>query len=452
MRTSTTTATSRPRNWLRALALHRRETFSWAMYDWANSAFATTIMAAVLPIYYASVAGADLPGNRATVYWGYTTALALFLIAIASPILGAVADYMGAKKRFMALFVALGVVATSMLYFVERGQWLLASLIFIAANIGFSGANIFYDSLLPHIAGDDEIDQLSATGYALGYLGGGILLVVNILWILSPHTFGIPDTTTASRLAMFSVAVWWALFSIPLFRYVAEPPRRISATDVLGANPVVAGFRRLRETFSEIRRYRQVLIFLLAFWLYNDGIGTIIKMATIYGTEVGIGQTALIGALILTQFVGIPFAFAFGGLAKRIGAKSCLYLALAVYTLIAIGGYFLSQAWQFWVLAFAVATVQGGAQALSRSLYGSMVPRAQSSEFFGFMRISDKFAGILGPLLFALVGQWTGSSRLSIVALIVFFIGGMLLLTQVDVEEGRRVARLEDSEFRAVPG
>ncbi len=452
MHTSTTTATSRPRNWLRALALHRRETFSWAMYDWANSAFATTIMAAVLPIYYASVAGADLPGNRATVYWGYTTALALFLIAIASPILGAVADYMGAKKRFMALFVALGVVATSMLYFVERGQWLLASLIFIAANIGFSGANIFYDSLLPHIAGDDEIDQLSATGYALGYLGGGILLVVNILWILSPHTFGIPDTTTASRLAMFSVAVWWALFSIPLFRYVAEPPRRISATDVLGANPVVAGFRRLRETFSEIRRYRQVLIFLLAFWLYNDGIGTIIKMATIYGTEVGIGQTALIGALILTQFVGIPFAFAFGGLAKRIGAKSCLYLALAVYTLIAIGGYFLSQAWQFWVLAFAVATVQGGAQALSRSLYGSMVPRAQSSEFFGFMRISDKFAGILGPLLFALVGQWTGSSRLSIVALIVFFIGGMLLLTQVDVEEGRRVARLEDSEFRAVPG
>jgi len=420
------------------------------MYDWANSAFATTIMAAVLPIYYASVAGADLPGNRATVYWGYTTALALFLIAIMAPILGAIADYMGAKKRFMAVFVTLGVISTAMLYFIGRGQWLLASLIFIVANIGFSGANIFYDSLLPHIAGDREIDQLSATGYALGYLGGGILLLINILWILSPTTFGIPDATTASRLAMLSVAVWWALFSIPVFRYVAEPPRRVSDTDVLGANPIVAGFHRLRETFSEIRRYRQLLIFLIAFWLYNDGIGTIIKMATIYGTEVGIGQTDLIGALILTQFVGIPFAFAFGGLAKRIGAKSCLYLALAVYTLISVAGYFLSQAWQFWALAFAVATVQGGAQALSRSLYGSMVPRAQSSEFFGFMRISDKFAGILGPLLFALVGQLTGSSRLSIVALIIFFVGGMLILTQVDVEEGRRIARLEDAEFHAL--
>ena len=451
MGTETAVAGSRSRNWLRALALHRRETFSWAMYDWANSAFATTIMAAVLPIYYASVAGADLPGNRATVYWGYTTAVALFLIAIMSPILGAMADYLGAKKRFMAAFLTLGIVSTAMLYLIGRGQWLLASLIFIVANIGFSGANIFYDALLPHIAEDDEIDQLSATGYALGYLGGGILLVVNILWILFPQAFGIPDTTTASRLAMLSVAVWWALFSIPVFRYVAEPPRRVSATDVLGVNPVAAGFRRLRETFSEIRRYRPLLIFLIAFWLYNDGIGTIIKMATIYGTEVGIGQTDLIGALILTQFVGIPFAFAFGGLARRIGAKSCLYLALAVYTLIAIGGYFLAEAWQFWVLAFAVATVQGGAQALSRSLYGSMVPRAQSSEFFGFMRVSDKFAGILGPLLFALVGQWTGSSRLSIVALIAFFLGGMLLLTQVDVEEGRRIARLEDSEFQPLP-
>ncbi len=443
-------ATSKVRSWLQAVALHRRETFSWAMYDWANSAFATTIMAAVLPIYYASVAGADLPGNRATVYWGYTTAIALFLVAIVSPILGAMADYMGAKKRFMAVFAALGITSTAMLYFIARGDWLLASALFIVANIGFSGANVFYDSLLPHVAREDEIDQLSTAGYALGYLGGGVLLVINILWILFPQAFGIPDTTTASRIAMLSVAVWWAVFSIPIFRNVAEPPRRVSETDVLGINPVVAGFRRLRDTFAEIRRYRQVLIFLFAFWLYNDGIGTIIKMATIYGTEVGIGQTDLIGALILTQFVGIPFAFAFGGLARRIGTKTAIYLALIVYTLISIGGYFLSQAWQFWALAFAVATVQGGSQALSRSLYGSMIPRALSSEFFGFFSVSAKFAGILGPFLFALVGQLTGSSRLSIVALIVFFVGGALILTQVDEEEGRRVARLEDAQFRAV--
>lgn len=452
MGSQATVATSRTRSWLRAVALHRRETFSWAMYDWANSAFATTIMAAVLPIYYASVAGAELPGNRATVYWGYTTSIALLLIAFLSPILGAVADYMGAKKRFMVIFVTLGVMSTASLYLVGHGQWLLASVLFIVANIGFSGANVFYDSLLPHIVSNEEMDQLSTAGYALGYLGGGLLLLVNVLWILSPQTFGIPDTTTASRLAMFSVAVWWAVFSVPIFRHVSEPPRRISSSDVLGINPIRAGFHRLRETFGEIRRYRQLLIFLLAFWLYNDGIGTIIKMAAIYGTEVGIGQADLIGALILTQFVGIPFAFAFGGLARRIGAKSCIYLGLAVYTLISVGGYFLSQAWQFWALAFAVATVQGGSQALSRSLYGSMVPRAQSSEFFGFMRISDKFAGILGPFVFALVGQLTGSSRLSIVALIIFFVGGMLILTQVDVEEGRRIARLEDAQYRAVSG
>lgn len=443
-------ATSGPRSWLRAVALHRRETFSWAMYDWANSAFATTIMAAVLPIFYASVAGASLPGNRATVYWGYTTSIALFLIAIVSPVLGAVADYMGAKKRFMALFATLGIVFTAMLYFVTQGEWLLASALFVVANIGFSGANVFYDSLLPHVASQDEMDQLSTAGYALGYLGGGILLVINILWILSPQTFGIADTATASRIAMFSVAVWWTVFSVPIFRYVGEPPRRVSEADALGVNPVKAGFDRLRETFDEIRQYRQLLLFLIAFWLYNDGIGTIIKMATIYGTEIGIGQTDLIGALILTQFAGIPFAFAFGGLARRIGAKPSIYLALAVYTLISIAGYFLSQAWQFWALAFAVATVQGGSQALSRSLYGSMIPRAQSSEFFGFFSVSSKFAGILGPFLFAIVGQLTGSSRLSIVALIVFFIGGALILARVDVDEGQRVARLEDARYHAI--
>jgi UMF1 family MFS transporter len=452
MDSQATTAISGSRSWLRAVALHRRETFSWAMYDWANSAFATTIMAAVLPIYYASVAGAHLPGNRATVYWGYTTSIALFLIAVISPILGAVADYMGAKKRFMALFATLGIVFTAMLYFIHEGDWLLASALFIVANIGFSGANVFYDSLLPHVASQDEIDQLSTAGYALGYLGGGILLVINILWILSPQTFGIADTTTASRIAMFSVAVWWAVFSVPIFRNVSEPPRRISDADALDTNPIQAGFGRLVETFREIRQYRQLLIFLIAFWLYNDGIGTIIKMATIYGTEIGIGQTDLIGALILTQFAGIPFAFAFGGLARRIRAKPSIYLALAVYTLISIAGYFLSQAWQFWALAFAVATVQGGSQALSRSLYGSMIPRAQSSEFFGFFSVSSKFAGILGPFLFALVGQLTGSSRLSIVSLIVFFIGGALILTRVDVEEGQRVARLEDAKFRAASG
>lgn len=446
MATDATITPSGIRRLLRSLSLDSREKVSWVLYDWANSAFATTIMAAVLPIYYASVAGANLPGNTASVYWGFTTSIALFIIAVLSPVLGAIADFMGAKKRFMGIFVVAGILATSLLYFVQAGDWLMASLIFIVANVGFAGANVFYDSLLPHIVDDDEMDQLSASGFAIGYLGGGLLLVINILWILSPETFGIANTEMASRLSMLSVAVWWGVFSVPVFRYVNEPARRVLDAHEIGLNPVKAGFGRLRYTFNELRKYRQLLIFLFAFWLYSDGIGTIIKMATIYGTEIGIGQTDLIGALIVTQFAGIPFAFLFGGLAKLITTKRALYVGLLVYTAISIFGYFISEAWHFWVLAVMVATVQGGTQALSRSLYGSMVPRSQSSEFFGFFSVSAKFAGILGPLLFAVVGWITGSSRLSIISLIIFFVGGLLILSQVDVDEGQRVARLEDAE------
>ena len=439
---------SKPLSWLRAVALDRKETFSWAIYDWANSAFATTIIATVLPIYYASVAASDLAPNVASAYWGYTTSIALLLIALVAPILGAMADFMGAKKRFMAFFVITGVIFTALLYFVSEGDWLFASAIFIVANMGFSGANVFYDSLLPHIASEEEVDKLSTSAYALGYLGGGILLVINLFWIVEPETFGIADTQTASRLSMLSVAIWWAIFSVPIFRNVSEPPRRMANTDQLDMNPLQAGFGRLRRTITKIRQYRQLLIFLIAFLFYNDGIGTIIKMATIYGTEIGIGQTDLIGALVLTQFAGIPFAFAFGWLANVIGVKRSIYLALIIYTFISIAGYFMSEAWHFWGLAFAVATVQGGSQGLSRSVYSSMVPRSQSSEFFAFFSVSAKFAGILGPILFAVISQLAGSSRLSIVALLVFFVGGIMILSQVDIEEGQRVAQEEDGNFQ----
>jgi UMF1 family MFS transporter len=398
-------------------------------------------MAGVLPVYYASVAGAGLSGNTASVYWGYTTAVGLILIALVAPILGAIADYVGAKKRFLAGFLGLGTVFTALLFFTGRGQWLLTSVLFIAANVGFAGANIFHDSLLPHVAGDDSQDRLSSAGYALGYLGGGLLLVVNLAWIVSPSTFGISDTATASRLAMLSVAVWWTAFSIPLFLYVDEPEPRSRESHEEDLSPVRAGFGSLRSTFAEIRRYRQLFVFLLAFWLYADGIGTIIKMATVYGAEIGIGQQALIGALVLVQFLGIPFAFAFGSLADRIGTKRGIFLGLLVYVGVSVGGYFISEAWHFWVLAAVVATVQGGTQALSRSLYSSLVPPSQSSEFFSFFSISSKFAGIFGPLLFSVIGQATGSSRVSILSLLVFFVGGMVLLWFVDVDEGRRAAR-----------
>ncbi|MBI4521976.1 MAG: MFS transporter [Gemmatimonadetes bacterium] len=436
------------RPWLQALGLGRPELRAWAMYDWANSAFATTIMAAVLPIYFADVAAADLPQNLRTAYWGYTTSAALLITAVLAPVLGAMADYLGAKKRFLAGFAAIGILASACLYLVSRGEWLLAAILFVLGDIGFAGGNVFYESLLPHVAREHEVDRVSTAGYAMGYVGGGVLLAVNLFWILSPTSFGLSDAGHASRLAFLSVAIWWALFSIPVFRSVAEPAGRLEADETRRMNPLRVGFTRVVETFREIRLYRHTFLFLIAFWFYNDGIGTIIKMATIYGREIGIGTNHLIGALLLVQFVGIPFTFAFGPLAARLGAKNGLYLTLCVYTGISVLGYFMTVGWHFWLLALAVGMVQGGSQALSRSIYASMIPRGRSSEFFGFYSVSSKFAGILGPALFALVAQLAGGSRLSILSLIVFFVGGMLLLTRVDVDEGRRIARAEDEKLR----
>lgn len=400
------------------------------MYDWADSAFATTVMAAVLPVYYSQVAGVDLPGNTATVYWGYTVAIALVISALLAPVMGAVADYSGLKKRLLLTFAALGVLATAFLYYVTTGDWLKASLLFIVGSIGFSMSEVFYNALLPHVAGTEGIDRVSVKGYALGYLGGGILLAINIGMIEL-----MSDKLLATRLAFLTVSVWWALFTIPLILNVKEP--RTKNRDSAKINPLTAGFKRLSKTFKELRSYKELFLFLAAFWIYNDGIGTIIKMAAIYGAEIGIGQTALIGALLMTQFVGIPFSFAFGRLAEYIGTKNSILLGLAVYTLISISAYFMQTALHFWILAFLVGTVQGGTQGLSRSLFGSMLPRDKTAEFFGFYGMSSKFAGIIGPLVFAVVSQVSGSSRLSILSLIAFFIIGAVLLSRVDVKKGQ---------------
>jgi len=412
---------------------------AWCMYDWANSAFATTVMAAVLPTFYSAVAGAGLPGNTATVYWGYTASISLLINAVMGPILGAVADYLGAKKRFLALFAVFGIFFTTLLVLVGTGQWLLASVLYTLSYISFGGANVFYDSLLPHIAKPKDIDYVSSKGYALGYLGGGILLAINIVMILFWDKIGLPSQAMASRLSFVSVGIWWAVFSIPILRTVPEPP--VPEIEGPRLNPFQVAFQRLSNTFRDVRQYSELTKFIVAFWLYNDGIGTIMKMATIYGAEIGIGQTDLIAALLLTQFIGIPFSLLFGKLPKFLGRKRSIYLALGVYTLISVGGYFMNTAWHFWLLAAMVGLVQGGSQALSRSLFGVMVPKARSAEFFGFYDVSSKFAGIVGPALFALVGQLTGTSRLSIVSLVIFFVVGGLALTRVNEEEGIRVAR-----------
>jgi UMF1 family MFS transporter len=418
---------------------YKRIVNAWCMYDWGSSAFSTTVEAAVLPVYFEQVVAAGLGGNTATVYWGYTNSVALLITALLAPVLGSVADYTGGKKRLLTIFAAIGIAATTLMVLIDSGDWLLALALFLLGTVGLSASYVFYDSLLPHVARTKDIDYVSSKGYALGYLGGGILLAVNIVMIqvLFKGTWG-------PRLSFVSVAIWWAIFTLPLLRRVPEPPANTAGIGA-GVNPLAAGLRRLGQTFREIRKYRQLLLFLVAFWLYNDGIGTIIKMATIYGSEIGIGMADLIGALLLTQFVGIPFSLLFGKFSKQLGTKRAIMIGLGWYTLIVIGGYFMSQAWHFWALAIAVGMVQGGTQALSRSLFGVMAPKARSAEFFGFYDVSSKFAGIAGPFLFALVGQLTGSSRLSIVALVVFFIGGILLLTRVDEQEGIHVAQSENA-------
>jgi len=419
---------------------HKRAIRAWTMYDWANSTFATTIAAAVLPVYYSTVASKNLQPHEATSNWAFTTTIALVLVALLGPILGAMADFSGAKKRFMSIFVVVGVTGTALLYLVKSGDWFMASVFYIIGSIGFAGANVFYDSLLPHIAHEDEIDQVSSRGYAMGYAGGGILLAVNLVMIMfSPDHL----TELMTRLSFLTVSIWWLVFTIPLWRNVKEPPRRILASEI-GFNPIKASFSRLSNTFKEIKKYKELTKFIVAFWLYNNGIGTIIFMATIYGTELGFSSTTTIGTLLMVQFVAIPFAFLFGWLAKKIGTKRSILLSLMIYTLIAIGGYFLYKEIHFWLLGFAVATVQGGSQALSRSLFGRMMPKSKSAEFYSFFSVSEKIAGTVGPLLFGVVSRLMGGSRLSIVSLIIFFSLGGLLLWQVKEKDGIAIADAEE--------
>jgi UMF1 family MFS transporter len=424
----------------------RKQILSWCLYDWANSAFAATIMAAVLPVFYSSVAGANLSKTTASSYWGYTNTLAMLVVAFSAPILGALADHRGIKKRFLALFAGMGIVSTSLLVFVGKGDWFLASLLYIIGMVGFSGGNNFYDSLLPHVAGEKDIDRISSLGYALGYLGGGILLAFNVAMILKPHWFGIVDAEWGTRYSFLTVGVWWAAFSIPILKNVPEPP--VVPIPGESSNPLRASLQRLSLTFHNIRQYREAFKFLVAFWLFNDGIGTIISMAVIFGAEINIPQAHLIGSILAVQFIGIPFSILFGRLAGWMGTKRSIFLGLAVYTGISIGGYFIQTALHFWILAVLVGFVQGGTQALSRSLFGTMIPKYRSAEFFSFYDVSSKFAGIIGPFVFGIVGQMTGSSRLSVVALVIFFIGGGMILFTVNEKEGRAKALAQPTSRR----
>lgn len=416
------------------------------MYDWANSAMMTTIITAVFPIYFRKVAAAGLPEGAASNIFTAASTIGMVIIAVLAPILGTLADERPIKKRLLGLFMAVGITAVGAMFFIEKGNWLLAALLFVVANIGANGSFVFYDALLPHVARPEEVDRVSTAGYALGYVGGGLLLMLNLAWIIKPDWFGLPfgpgltpsQKTLPTRLAFASVAVWWLVFSIPLFRKVREPRIDLSAGT---ARPIVEVFARLAATFRELKRYRQGFLMLLAFLIYNDGIGTIIRMATFYGAEIGIGENDMIASLVIVQFVGIPFAFLFGGLAGRIGAKPSIALGLVVYVGISVLGYFMTTSTHFFILAILVGMVQGGTQALSRSLFASLIPRARSGEFFGFFAVVEKFAGIFGPALYGLSRWLTGDTRNAILSVIPFFVGGGVLLAFVDVKTGQREAQ-----------
>jgi UMF1 family MFS transporter len=425
---------------LARLGLSRPDVRAWAMYDWANSAFQSTIITAVFPPFFSEYAAAGMSPTAATARFAWATTIAVAIVAIIGPVLGALADYRAWRKRMLGACVALGVAATLLFATIDRGAWMYAAVLFIVANIGVATSLVFYDSLLPHIAAEDEMDRVSTAGYAIGFIGGGILLLVNLAWILSPTTFGIPDTGAAIKLSFISVGIWWLVFTLPLLRRVPEPPAVLEADERASDSAVRVAFARIGETFREIRSYRNAFLMLVAFLLYNDGIGTIIRMASVYGTELGIDRNAQIAAFVMVQFVGVPCAFMFGALADRLGAKRALFGSLVVYIGISVLGYFMTTVWHFFVLAFLVALVQGGSQALSRSLFARMIPRHKSSEFFGFFSVFEKFAGIAGPAIFAGSITLFGNSRAAVLSVILFFVAGAVVLTRVNVREGEAQA------------
>jgi MFS transporter, UMF1 family len=442
------------------LGLSRPELRAWAMYDWAVSAVQTTIMVAVFPVYFAEIAKGDLSKSGATQAMAMANTIVAIVLAVLSPVLGAVSDYVAAKKRMLGASMIVGAVAVAGMFFVQQGDYRLALVLFVIALIGAAASTVFYDALLPHIASPNEMDRVSSAGYAVGYVGGGVLLALNLAWILKPEWFGLPSgpdlsdsaRTLPTRIAFLSVAVWWVVFSIPLFRRVPEPPRTREPDEVGGGNPVIVSFVRLGETFRALRGYKQAFLMLLAFMIYNDGIQTIQKMAAVYGSEqLGIANSVLIAAILIVQFVGFPFAFLLGAIAGRIGAKRTIFIGLLVYAGISILGFYMRTAGHFMLLAALVATVQGGTQALSRSLFASLVPTHKSGEFFGFYSVFEKFASIFGPLLFWITIAATGNSRNAILSVILFFAVGALVLSRVRVEEGQQAARAGDAGLSPAP-
>ena len=416
---------------------NKQAVWSWAFYDWANSAYSTTVMAGFFPLFFKEYWADPNNPTHSTFYLGMANSIASIVVAALAPLLGSVADQGSAKKKFLILFAFLGVIMTGGLWMVAQGNWQMAVFFYVLATIGFASGNVFYDALLPGLASEERVDVVSSLGFGLGYLGGGLLFLVNVFMYLKPEIFGIPDGATAIKLSFLSVAVWWAVFTIPLILFVPEP-KNYDTVDF--KNAVRMGWVQLVQTFKEIRNMKVVGTFLLAYWFYIDGVDTIIRMAVDYGMSLNFPGESLIIALLIVQFVAFPAALIYGWLASKIGTKTAIMVGIIAYSFITLLGYFMTEAWHFYVLAILIGLFMGGIQALSRSLYTRIIPPDKSAEFFGFYNMLGKFAAIIGPALMGTIALVTGSARLSILSILLLFILGAFFLNKVDIEEGKRLA------------
>jgi len=433
----------------------KKAIWGWAMYDWANSAFATTVMAGFFPVFFKQFWSHGTDVNMSTAQLGLGNSLASLLVALMAPILGAIADKGSSRKKFLIFFCYLGVLMTAALFVVQQGQWALAVFVYAMGIIGFSGANIFYDSLLPGITNKKNIDYVSGLGFAMGYLGGGLLFLVNVLMTLMPQKFGLPDAAAAVRYSFISVAIWWGGFALITIFWVPEK-KDLQSTGG-NTNSVVEGFRQLADTFKKIKHLKTVLLFLVAYWFYIDGVDTIIRMAVDYGMSLGFDSNDLILALLITQFVGFPSAIVFGKLGQKWSVRKSIYIAIAIYIAVTIWGTMMTQKHEFYILAIVIGLVQGGIQALSRSYYSRLIPKNKAAEYYGFYNMLGKFAAILGPMLIGIVGLVTRrilmpdsptpeqiiavgrlASRWGIGSILILFFVGAFLFHLVDEEKGRQ--------------
>ncbi|MBT4318085.1 MAG: MFS transporter [Candidatus Marinimicrobia bacterium] len=416
----------------------KKSIFAWSLYDWANSAFSTTVMAGVFPVFFKEYWSTTDSVTLSTWYLGLANSLASIIVAALAPFLGAIADRASAKKKFLMLFAFLGIIGTGSLWMVKQGQWQLAVIFYIIASIGHMSGNIFYDSLLPSIASKEKIDYTSSLGFALGYIGGGLLFLLNVLMYLNPSMFGIIDAATAIRLSFISVAIWWFIFSIPIMVFVKEP-ENYSPLSI--SNSISAGWHQLLKTVKEISHLKVVATFLVAYWLYIDGVDTIIRMAVDYGTSIGFTTSSLITALLLVQFVAFPATLGFNWYASKIGIKKAIYTAIIGYSTITLFAALVKEEWHFYILAILIACFQGGIQSLSRSMYARIIPIKKAAQFYGFYNMLGKFASIIGPPLMGYVGLVTGNPRLGILSIIILFISGGFILRKVDLDEGEKIAK-----------